>query len=136
MMKELEKIVDSNGEPLEIVDAEAREDISEIKQSLSDLDKRVDASSANQSIDITAYSDSNMYTFPSDGYICLNGGSSNSGYIRACLQMGNQRVFHYMNVTVSYTIFTIYVKKGIKYFTAGNTVSGGTVKFTPLINQS
>ena len=37
MMKELEKIVDSNGEPLEIVDAEAREDISEIKQSLSDL---------------------------------------------------------------------------------------------------
>lgn len=34
-MKELEKIVDSNGEPLEIVDAEAREDISEIKQSLS-----------------------------------------------------------------------------------------------------
>lgn len=36
-MKELEKIVDSNGEPLEIVDAEAREDISEIKQSLSDL---------------------------------------------------------------------------------------------------
>lgn len=37
-MKELEKIVDSNGEPLEIVDAEAREDISEIKQSLSQLD--------------------------------------------------------------------------------------------------
>ena len=36
-MKELEKIVDSNGEPLEIVDAEAREDISEIKQSLSNL---------------------------------------------------------------------------------------------------
>ena len=36
-MKELEKIVDSNGEPLEIVDAEARKDISEIKQSLSDL---------------------------------------------------------------------------------------------------
>lgn len=36
-MKELEKIVDSNGEPLEIVDAEAREDISEIKQSLSVL---------------------------------------------------------------------------------------------------
>lgn len=36
-MKELEKIVDSNGEPLEIVDAEAREDISEIKQSLSQL---------------------------------------------------------------------------------------------------
>lgn len=35
MMKELEKIVDSNGEPLEIVDAEARADISEIKQSLS-----------------------------------------------------------------------------------------------------
>lgn len=34
-MKELEKIVDSNGEPLEIVDAEARADISEIKQSLS-----------------------------------------------------------------------------------------------------
>lgn len=38
-MKELEKIVDSNGEPLEIVDAEAREDISEIKQSLSQLFK-------------------------------------------------------------------------------------------------
>lgn len=37
MMKELEKIVDSNGEPLEIVDAEAREDISEIKQSISNL---------------------------------------------------------------------------------------------------
>lgn len=37
MMKELEKIVDSNGVPMEIVDAEARADISEIKQSLSDL---------------------------------------------------------------------------------------------------
>ena len=36
-MKELEKIVDSNGEPLEIVDAEARADISEIKQSLCDF---------------------------------------------------------------------------------------------------
>lgn len=34
-MKELEKIADSNGELLEIVDAEAREDISELKQSLS-----------------------------------------------------------------------------------------------------
>lgn len=38
-MKELEKIVDSNGEPLEIVDAEAREDIIEINSSLSDLEK-------------------------------------------------------------------------------------------------
>lgn len=36
-MKELEKIADSNGELLEIVDAEARADISEIKQSLSNL---------------------------------------------------------------------------------------------------
>lgn len=35
-MKELEKIVDSNGIPMEIVDAQAREDISEIKSSLSD----------------------------------------------------------------------------------------------------
>lgn len=41
-MKELEKIVDSNGEPLEIVDAEAREDISEIKQSLSDLENVIE----------------------------------------------------------------------------------------------
>lgn len=38
-MKELEKIVDSNGVPMEIVDTEARADISEIKQSLSDLEE-------------------------------------------------------------------------------------------------
>lgn len=35
-MNELEKIVDANGTPLEIVDAQAREDITEINQSLSD----------------------------------------------------------------------------------------------------
>lgn len=44
-MKELEKIVDSNGESLEIVDAEAREDISEIKQSLSPSKSEVTTSS-------------------------------------------------------------------------------------------
>lgn len=36
-MKELEKIVDSNGVPMEIVDAEARADISQINASLTQL---------------------------------------------------------------------------------------------------
>ena len=53
-MKELEKIVDSNGEPLEIVDAEAREDISEIKQSLSVLNDEITLSN-NQKAYVTKY---------------------------------------------------------------------------------
>lgn len=68
-MKELEKIVDSNGEPLEIVDAEAREDISEIKQSLSQSsDTSVNAYICYKSLkNVEIYFNRNNMSFSADG---------------------------------------------------------------------
>lgn len=45
---------------------------------------------------------------------------------------GNFQMFKYVNITQSWTIDNMFIKKGMKCYVAGNTVTGGTIKFIPL----
>lgn len=123
-MKELEKIVDSNGVPMEIVDAEARADISEIKQSLVNKSKNVQGSinaywnGLSVTIDFSGAirtqaptgANTDIATLPSEvpkpsttKYVVASGGANQNKYlVVGIFSDGKIKVFNYTGGVVDY----------------------------------
>jgi hypothetical protein len=90
-------------------------------------------------VDLSTYNSSaNRYTFPYDGYVVLDGDTSASGYIRVVIrsQSGRTSADMYMNITGSYQIQSVFVKKGMRVYIQSNTASNATIKYFPLNAKS
>jgi len=95
-------------------------------------------SSSSGAVDIKSYNtSSNVYVFPSDGYVCVDsgGGATAGTYIRFAIRAANGTSTGgiYMNVTGSYQVQSVFVKKGMYGFLAQvNATNDYTVNFIPL----
>ena len=78
-------------------------------------------------------SSTNLYVFPSDGYLYLNSGSVTSGNISVPVYGANGAVAccEYMIVTASNQRSGLFVKKGMKCYVSALT-TGASVSFRPL----
>lgn len=89
-------------------------------------------------VDIKGYnSSSNFYLFPSDGYVAVDSGAGATAgtYIRFICKASNgtNAVLNYMNVTGSYQVQSVFVKKGMYGFLQGtNATNDYSITFTPL----
>lgn len=98
------------------------------QRSLNDCD-------ANQVVQLNNYTDpSYPFVLPYDGYIKIDGGLSDSGYVRVVIRSPSNEVqpYMYMNVTGPYQIQSMFVKEGMKVYVSGNTVQSSTITYYPL----
>ena len=99
------------------------------------LTERANANVFDGTVDISSYnSSSNRYTFPCDGYVVLSSEATSSGVIRAVITdpMGNQIAKMYMNVTNSYQIESLFVKKGMGFWLFQDTTTDSMIEFKKL----
>ena len=84
-------------------------------------------------VDISSYtSQSNMYTFPSDGYVTMNSTTTSTGIMTCVLESADNRYVASLKATISeaYYANSWYVRKGMKCYVA---LSGSMIaEFYPL----
>jgi len=88
-----------------------------------------------QIVQLNNYTDqSNSFVLPYDGYIRINGGNTDSGYVRVVIRSpsGNVQPYMYMNVTGVYQIQSMFVKKGMRVYVLENTAQSSTITYFPL----
>ena len=85
-------------------------------------------------VDLTHTSETNIFTFPNDGYVRLYASSNSSALVRI---FGSSKSSYYLQISVNGTAITndmnsIYVRKGMKCYFQNVTGTGYAV-FIPLI---
>lgn len=84
-------------------------------------------------VDLSSYtSQSNMYTFPSDGYVTMNSTTTSTGIMTCALFSADNRYVASFKVNISGTYYadSRYVRKGMKCYVA---LSGTMIaEFYPL----
>jgi len=111
-------------------------DVSQLGETVNELGEYVGKNNAGSVIDISSYTSTNKYVCPCDGYVQLYSGNASSGYMRVIINGANDEVmaYLYMNVVAAYTSNAVFVKKGMKVYVNGNTVtsSGAVITFNPI----
>lgn len=105
-----------------------------VTKQISEINSNLSANNLGTSIDISSYTtEGNKYTFPSNGYVYLNGSTLSAGHVYARIDGSNgQNVFYLnMNITEQFQTNAIFVKKGMKCIITEIT-SGATANFIPL----
>lgn len=105
-----------------------------VTEQLKDISDRVSANNFGIEVNITSYNSStNMYTFPSDGYLELRASTQNNTYIRGILNSADGNRICY--ISASYILGNsgtpLFVRKGMKYHTLVND-NGGFALFCSL----
>lgn len=96
---------------------------------------KLEYNKTNGAVDLKPYnSDSNMYTFPADGYVRISSESSSTGNIRVVIRTNNNVncALMYMNVTSTYSAEAVFVKKGMKAFNNNSTCANCIIQYIPL----
>lgn len=103
-------------------------------RTVNDEISKLEYNNSSGGIDMGSYTDANPYIPTTDGYVMMSSETSNSGIIRCAIRFANgtQGPYMYMNVTGSYQIQSVFVKKGMRIGVVSNTTSTGFVKFYPL----
>lgn len=103
-------------------------------QAAIDEISKLEYNNSSGGIDMGSYTDANPYIPTTDGYVMMSSETGNSGIIRCAIRFANgtQGPYMYMNVTGSYQIQSVFVKKGMRIGVVSNTTSAGFVKFYPL----
>lgn len=84
-------------------------------------------------VDLASYtSQSNMYTFPSDGYVTMNSTTTSTGIMTCILNSADNKYVASLKATINGVYFanSWYVRKGLKCYVniPGNTIA----EFYPL----
>ena len=102
---------------------------------LTTTNSRVNANHGASAVSLKGYtSTSNMYTFPADGYVFVSSESVASGAIRVVIapaDAGWGLASIYMNITATYQIQSMYVKKGMNCYVT-QCPSGAAVNYSAL----
>ena len=106
-------------------------ELSGLNSNITDLTKN----SGGVSVDISAYTSSNMYVATHDGYVTASSELDTSGKIEVVVKgYANNVVLGYINMYVSgtYQVTSLYVRKGMRMYVNTKTANG-VVTFTPII---
>jgi len=101
-------------------------------KTLYDQIANLEKNSSSGSVDLSGYSSSNKYTFPSDGYLVLNSSNVSTGSIQVNIYTANNKaLFQYMSITKAYQVEMVFIKKGMMCY-VDTKPSGTSVSFMPL----
>lgn len=100
---------------------------------ISALNSRINANKYSSAVDLTPYTSSNRYIFPTDGYLFVSSEARESGIIQVPVTASDDGMIAgiYMNITGTYQIDSLYVKKGMKCFIQDRS-DGTVVRFHSL----
>lgn len=104
--------------------------IDEINSALTAIKTQLEVSTVGTHVDIKSYT-SDYYTFPSDGYLRMYGGTDSGQSISAALYDSEKNYISPLNCT-QYNSNTVYVRKGMKYKTGGTATAQSIAMFVPL----
>lgn len=102
--------------------------VTSVEDAVDEVVKRADAYTLGTFVNISAYTSSNPYVAPSDGYVRLYLAMNATGraFINGQMLMGTERA-------MSYTSFVVFVKKGMTAYM--DTIVNATLTFVGILNN-
>lgn len=105
-------------------------DIAEVKSDLADIENNKNIGTA---VDLSAYSSSNKFTLPNNGYVVLNAqGNTSDAFVHISGEDGTGDIaMNCKSPDTAARLNTLYVIKGMKVYGGGS--NGGSASYYPLV---
>lgn len=101
-----------------------------INSDLNEVENIIARDTFGDIVTISNYKHPDYYTFPSDGYLGMYGGTDSGQSISGTIRDKNGTYIATVNCN-AYNSNTIYVKKGMRYSTGGTPSSQAWAQFIP-----